>query len=233
MKYIEANKLKKEHGLKDHFKNVNTWILRDPFIYKYFERFDRNSKVLELGAGRGGFLKALDEMGFKNVSGLDIGNYLEKENEKYRFDVIDLNTEKLPYEDNSLDVVAGFQVIEHLENYFLVQQEVARVLKPGGMFIFSIPNHMNLFYRIKYAITGNITGFEVDNNHLLFLTRNVFKKTYLQNFDLVRMYYDKGPIPMLGRLNFLPFVNFPPKVKVLPRCEAFAYKVCYFLKKKN
>ncbi|MFH1979292.1 MAG: methyltransferase domain-containing protein [Patescibacteria group bacterium] len=212
--------------------NMASWVLREPFVYNFFDKLDKDIKILDVGCGSGYFLKKLKEMGFKDLRGADLKNFLKDKNE-FEHSAVDLNLEQLPYEDNSLDVVTAFQTIEHLENYFLIMREVHRVLKPGGIFIFSIPNPYNIFYRIKFALTGNMTGFDPINDHLLFVSRDVFNKTYRRNFDIVEKYYGRGPIPMLGRLNFIPGVKFPAKVKVLPRCELFAYKTCYISKVKK
>lgn len=232
MAYTSAKQIKKNPKIHVIDKTVS-WILRETFVYNYFDKLNRDSKILDIGCGNGFFLRKLKEMGFKKLYGADIANYLKNKNE-FPLHVVDLNKENLPYEDGSFDVVTAFQVLEHLENYFLIGRDVARILKPGGFFIFSIPNQFNIFYRIKFVLTGNMTGFEPDGNHLLFTTRDTFKKTYLKNFDIVSKFYGKGPIPMLGRLSFIPGLRkMPPKVKILPRCEAFAYKTCYVLKKKD
>ncbi len=231
MEYLESKKIKEKPELYVGIKESLSWILKEPFIFDYFNKFiKKDSKILEIGCGRGYFLDKLDKIGFQDLYGADLANYLE--NKKYKHQSLDLNIEKLNFKNDELDVVVAFQVVEHLENYFLIAQETSRTLKKDGMFIFSIPNQFNIFYRIKFALTGSMSGWTLDNNHLLFTTKDVFKKTYLKDFDLVKTHYNRGPMPMLGRLNFLPGVNFPAKNRILPRCEAFSDRVCFFLKKK-
>lgn len=47
----------------------------------------------------------------------------------------------LPFADASLDLVAAFDVIEHVSDDQGAFREVTRVLKPGGRLIFSVPLH--------------------------------------------------------------------------------------------
>jgi SAM-dependent methyltransferase len=51
--------------------------------------------------------------------------------------------EHLPFADASFDVVVSVWVLEHLETPDKVFAEVARVLKPGGHFVFLTPNALN------------------------------------------------------------------------------------------
>ncbi|WP_152285810.1 class I SAM-dependent methyltransferase [Flavicella marina] len=50
----------------------------------------------------------------------------------------------LPFEDNSYDIVFCNHVLEHIENDQKAMQELFRILKPGGMGIFQIPQNLNL-----------------------------------------------------------------------------------------
>lgn len=47
---------------------------------------------------------------------------------------------KLPFRDNSFDVVTANSVVEHLTHPAQQFMEIRRVLKPGGLFIFHTPN---------------------------------------------------------------------------------------------
>ncbi|MBV9101464.1 MAG: class I SAM-dependent methyltransferase [Candidatus Dormibacteraeota bacterium] len=51
--------------------------------------------------------------------------------------------EALPFADASFGLVASAWVLEHLDNPGLVFAEIARVLRPGGSFVFLTPNAWN------------------------------------------------------------------------------------------
>ena len=64
---------------------------------------------------------------------------------------IDLERERFPWGDGSFDVVIANQVFEHLKNVWLPMSEIARVLRPGGHLIFSVPNLASLHNRVMLA----------------------------------------------------------------------------------
>lgn len=49
------------------------------------------------------------------------------------------NLEKLSYKSNSLDLILSSDTFEHVPDFRKSTQEIYRVLKPGGMHIFTIP----------------------------------------------------------------------------------------------
>jgi len=51
---------------------------------------------------------------------------------------------ELPFDDNSFDIVFCNHVLEHIEDDAKAMSELYRVLKPGGMGIFQIPQDLNL-----------------------------------------------------------------------------------------
>ena len=52
---------------------------------------------------------------------------------------LDLNTEPLPFDDNSVDLVFSNHTLEHLTNYLYAMGEIHRVLKHGGQLLVTVP----------------------------------------------------------------------------------------------
>lgn len=50
----------------------------------------------------------------------------------------------LPFEENTFDIVFSNHVLEHIEDDKKAMNELYRVLKPGGMGVFQIPQDLNL-----------------------------------------------------------------------------------------
>jgi len=102
-------------------------------------------KALEVGCGGGILTEEIAAMGFE-TTGIDPSEHslnIAKEHAKANGLAIkyDLGTgEALPYENASYDVVFCCDVLEHVRNLPKVIREIARVLKPGGVFIFDTLN---------------------------------------------------------------------------------------------
>lgn len=108
---------------------------------------DAQKRVLDIGAGYGGAARYLAENFGCHVTALNLS---EKENQRNRtlnterglddkIDVVDASFEDIPLPDNSMDVVWSQDAILHSGQREKVIQEVARVIKPGGQFIFTDP----------------------------------------------------------------------------------------------
>lgn len=61
---------------------------------------------------------------------------------------IDLEAKPMPWPAASVDVVVANQVFEHLKNVWLPMSEIARLLAPGGLLVFSVPNLASLHNRV-------------------------------------------------------------------------------------
>jgi len=96
---------------------------------------------LDVGSGLGFFSLRAGKLGAR-VYGIDIGDRLvdvcRKRYPKGKFSVA--SAVKLPFKDNSFDIVLCTEVIEHVNNQKKVISEIFRVLKKNGYLILTTPN---------------------------------------------------------------------------------------------
>lgn len=123
--------------------------------YQYYLKkyINKSSIVLELGAGTGRFSEVLMSLGGK-VCITDISpaslEVIKKKYSKYHdnFNIQVADIEKLPYDNNSFDIVSGAAVLSYGDN-LSVMNEINRVLKPNGVFICIDSLNENPFYKLN------------------------------------------------------------------------------------
>ena len=116
----------------------------------------RDSRVLDLGCGRGG----VAEVVWRDVrlaAGMDPDLASLTEHRSAGMPVVRGVGEYLPFATESFDVVVSVWVLEHLADPLSTFIEVARVLRSGGHFVFLTPNLRNplmAMNRIGKALPG-------------------------------------------------------------------------------
>jgi len=109
-------------------------------------------KVLDCPAGQGPLARLLLEDGL-DVTCCDICPEIFKLNE-ISCDFGDLN-DRLSYEDGQFEAVTCLNGLQRVWARGRAVAELARVVKPGGHLIISIPNHGDIRRRLLYMITGS------------------------------------------------------------------------------
>ncbi len=102
-------------------------------------------RVLDLGCAGGFMAEAIDDRG-AIVTGIDPAEeaiaaaraHARQNDRSIRYDIG--VGEELPYEDGDFDAVVCVDVLEHVTDLEKVIQEIARVLTPGGLFLFDTIN---------------------------------------------------------------------------------------------
>ncbi len=93
------------------------------------------SKVLDFGCGAGETVCAYREAGY-DAFGCDI--VLEHADGNFLY-LIDSHTLRIPFDDNTFDLVISESVFEHVMDYRSAISEIRRVLKPGGASLHMFP----------------------------------------------------------------------------------------------
>ena len=79
---------------------------------------------------------------------------------------LDLEVDRFPWPDESMDLVIANQVLEHLKNVWLPMAEMARVLRPGGRLIVSVPNLASLHNRILLLLGLQPSSIRTQGPHV-------------------------------------------------------------------
>lgn len=131
----------------DDIRWVRTLKNLVPGRLKWFDRHITwpGKQVLDLGCAGGFMAEAMAARG-AGVTGIDPAegaiqaarDHAQAQGLKINYDVG--TGEALPYADASFDAVVCVDVLEHVADLAKVLAEVARVLRPGGMFLFDTIN---------------------------------------------------------------------------------------------
>jgi methionine biosynthesis protein MetW len=164
---------------EDFFRYERNWVL--PPLFKHGE------KVLDLASGNsivGEFLKKKFNC---QVIALDIS--ASAVNDAKRRGVggqIGDAEKRLPFENNTFDLVFWGDNIEHVFFPEKIMLEIHRVLRPKGHLILSTPNQAYWRYRIYTFLTGKLPKTEGEDNppwewtHIRFFTREILKNLFTQ-----------------------------------------------------
>lgn len=116
------------------------------------ERFQTGGDVLDLGCGPRDQALPFESLGFRYV-GID-----------YDGSAADLLADghALPFQDGSFDVVFSFAVLEHLHTPPRAIAEIARVLRPGGLYVGTVsqgePFHASYFHFTPWGLNSMLGG---------------------------------------------------------------------------
>jgi len=147
---------------KKYYKKHPEYLnVPNKFYYSLFKKLKSKKSLLEIGAGIGENTHRLIKMNF-NICATDIScesvMVMKKKFFKYRnfFSKV-ADMEKLPFKNNSFDIICGAGSLSYGDND-LVMSEIYRVLKPGGTAIFLDSLNNNPIYRFNrylHYLKGN------------------------------------------------------------------------------
>jgi len=193
-----------------------------PYLHtKYLtEKFSiqKNSKLLDLGCGRGEFTKGFLDQGM-DCYGVDQSDQAKKFCPAAKIKVANLE-ERLPFEDNCFDVIYSKSVLEHFYYPEKLLSEAYRVLKPNGLIISLTPDwaHNVICFHEDFTHRTAFTSKSLDDIHKFCNFTNVETNKFIQLPFVWRM-------PYLKPLTDLIRIIAPYKLKTYSKLVRFSKEI--------
>lgn len=173
------------------------------FLLENLSNKDKRLKVLDVGCGGGNiafFLKSkYPNWDITGVDVSDIALAFARDNfPKIKFNKSGI--EKLPFIENSFDVIIALDVLEHIEKYKEALIEVKRVLKPDGTLFIAVPLESQpfTFYHLSYKLgwttkmksVGHVNAFNNKGLSIDFKEAGFTKENFVYGGHLINVIGD-------------------------------------------
>jgi methionine biosynthesis protein MetW len=157
----------------DHWSHIAEGEVDYTRLQLVLDALQPGERVLDSGCGPGFLAKLLTDNGI-HVVGTDVSRVgVEKTRARgIEAHQVDLDTEELPFEDGAFDAVVANSNLEHL---FFIHRHVGscvRCVRPGGKFIWLVPNIGHWRYRL-WLLAGRfpyIPASPTDEYHIRYMT---------------------------------------------------------------
>jgi SAM-dependent methyltransferase len=161
----------------------------------------RNPKILDVGCGTGANLEMLAQFGA--AEGVDVS---EEALEFCRAKGLKTHkglAEKLPFADESFDLVTALDVVEHLDNDVAGLREMHRVLKSGGRTLIFVPAFMWL-----WGVQDDIS-----NHRIRYTKKQIVERLEKAGFEIERATYANWTffVPILAGRTLMKITGIKPE----------------------
>lgn len=151
-----------------------------PDYRKKFLQFRKINRLLEIGASSGNFLIKCREDGWQ-VEGVELSGPSSEYARTHRgLNVRTGTVHAAKLAAGSFDIVVAWATIEHVTDPREVIAEAFRLLRPGGLFVFSVPNWGGMSYRFlgpKHRYIGHDHLFYFSEKNSAMLLKDIGFRT--------------------------------------------------------
>lgn len=188
-KYHEMEELEKFHWWFAYRQNILKLMLK-----KYLFNLKKDAKIVDIGCGTGGNIQLLSEH-FENITGIDNNDiaieYCKNKNLKniLKAQLPDLNI----IEDNSVDLILLFDVLEHLEDDKFALSVLKNKLKDGGCVLLTVP-------AFSFLWSKHDEIFHHKRRYNLKQIKKIFKELDLKIVKASYLYFLLFPVVLIMRL---------------------------------
>lgn len=107
-------------------------------LAKALRRHASGGRLLDFGCGSGAFLEQIPEF---DAIGFEVDSeQSDWDGKVFRGSVDDARQQSSEFADGSFDIITAWDVLEHLPKLDQSLDQIYAMLKPGGLFVFTVPN---------------------------------------------------------------------------------------------
>lgn len=162
----------------------------------------KNPQILDIGCGTGYNITHLHQLGYNQVTGLDVSPdalvYCHSRQLKV---LVCGDAEKLPIQSSYYDIILALDIVEHLEDDRSTLSEISRVLKPDGSLVVFVPA-----FQFLWSFQD-----EISHHQRRYTAKELKEKIVQAGFELNKLTYVNSllfPIVWLGRIILRTFPKF-------------------------
>lgn len=164
----------------------------------------RGTYVLDLGAGQGDHTKWLLSK-FPTVSATAV-DQLDLSADGFSYIKLDLEAQKMPFQNEAFDTILAFDIIEHLADPHPFLDELSRVCKKGGIVLGSTGNDDDKFlpdYNLTFYHRSDLT------HKKYYDAKSLQEILMLHGFTQVQVTEEGGINPYLLTEFAVPWLKWP------------------------
>jgi len=136
-------------------QRIKTYLSRRSYFEKRYrdnitniKRFKSEGKLLDVGCNIGLFLNVARDEGF-SVIGVELNKGCAQYGvNNFKLDIRSDYLENIAFDDQSIDVVTLFDLLEHVPDIHALLTEIKRILKKDGVLVIQSPNIQSLMARL-------------------------------------------------------------------------------------
>jgi len=166
-------------------------------------KLDRDCAILDFGCGEGALSQRLHDLGFTNITSVDIDQKSFKANTQF-FQLDFNNSQKIKeFMNNSeskYDLVLGIEVIEHVENHYDYIRTLKSLTKKNAYILISTPNITSWLSRFYFLFTGRLHQFmeqDLSYGHVNPISLWQLKYIFKQNNIVLESVHEMGTLPLV------------------------------------
>jgi len=199
IKYLSQLYKKSLLTYDDEINNLTTSYINS--VKPILKKLAKNAKILEIGCGNGFVLKAIYDLGYRNVFGIEPStDAISKSNSKIKKNIVTDILKPALFDKESFDFIFFFQTFDHIPEPNKFLKECNQLLKTNG--------HILAFNHNVDSFSSKLLGEKspiIDIEHAFLYSPKTIKTIFKKNgFTINKVYSPKNTLSIKHLFWLLP-----------------------------